>query len=369
VGEVELGRRTQESCFQGGSVSCWEEVVGDGGRAWLLREVRLRPFVHPFCGRVGLSCMVMVSSPNKSISGLLSSTPGSGIFLPFTVLPSTGIIINLRLCMGSFGHIRLALRKMPALQLYFMLSPANVSPGLTLCIYTSASLSVLSACAWRKVGSMSSEHLLLCLPVESSIVWPLALSKTRRLASLTRETRSSFEPAPMSFCWTPLGPHSTGPTIVEFRELEFWDGLFLFQEPANDLSTSLPSTVEARPWIAETEVPQASENELYDFELRCHLAGEDLEGDSRAEAGCGVRLGDRSIRGRSSRSDRRRRVRGRRVELSVVLFEGEAVDCCIGALGECSLEREASRLGYGSEGGLLEVEWIRHGKMEDMEDT
>lgn len=46
------------------------------------------------------------------------------------------------------------------------------------------------------------------------------------------------------------------------------------------------------------------------------------------------------MRERSSRSDLGRLVRGRRVEPSVVLLEGEAFDCCIGHGDCCMPERD-----------------------------
>jgi hypothetical protein len=73
---------------------------------------------------------------------------------------------------------------------------------------------------------------------------------------------------------------------------------------------------------------------VYDLSAVVLRADEDLEGEGRAEDGWLERAGDRSIRGRSSIFGLGRRVRGRKVELSVVLLEEDAFDGCIGH-GDC----------------------------------
>jgi hypothetical protein len=80
----------------------------DGGLGWLLTDDILKSLPHPLVGKLGLSCMVMVSSPRRLTSSACASGPGT--FLPLTVQPSTGTNIVFRLCIGSLGHIRFALR-------------------------------------------------------------------------------------------------------------------------------------------------------------------------------------------------------------------------------------------------------------------
>jgi hypothetical protein len=114
VGWVSFGRRTQESCFQGGSISIRDEAVEEGGRCSGVVgfEDDGESLCHPFTGDpldiVGLSCMVNASSPSRSSSSIALFGFGTG--RPLTPHASTGRTIVSLACIGSLGHILFALR-------------------------------------------------------------------------------------------------------------------------------------------------------------------------------------------------------------------------------------------------------------------
>jgi hypothetical protein len=149
---------------------------------------------------------------------------------------------------------------------------------------------------------------------------------------MTLATRSSCDPAPIWLCSSPDGPHSIGGGAGVSEGLGFRELLFLLHGRARVLLLSLPRTLVAKPWIAENELLHAPEMVLYGLPSSGMREVVDLEGDPRTEVWpLEGRLGDKSISGRSCRSDLRRRVLGRNVEFRVVLLDGDADDGCIGA--------------------------------------
>jgi hypothetical protein len=92
------------------SESIFEELGEEAGRKGGENEeegLEVQPFEVDVFEGSGLSCMRIGSASGSSgISGSLGSATG----LPLTPQASTGSNIVFRDCMGSFGHIRFALR-------------------------------------------------------------------------------------------------------------------------------------------------------------------------------------------------------------------------------------------------------------------
>jgi hypothetical protein len=130
VGLWSLGRSTQESCFQGGSVSGLEDMTECVSES-LWRGVD-QPFGRPCVSHFG--ALVLEVSPyspsNRSSSGRASG-PCAG--RPLTPHASTGSTTAFFVCTLSLGHIRFDLRSIAWSQLYLMLMPASVSCGRTVC--------------------------------------------------------------------------------------------------------------------------------------------------------------------------------------------------------------------------------------------
>jgi hypothetical protein len=133
TGVEKPGRRTQESCFQGGT-SAFDELNEDEGLcdsaddgSW--EDLLSRSFDVVDEKDVALSCMLSasISSPSKSSSFSSCAALGAAHGLPLTPHASTGTTIVFRTWIVSFGHIRFAFLITAASQLYFNATPAIVS--------------------------------------------------------------------------------------------------------------------------------------------------------------------------------------------------------------------------------------------------
>ena len=78
---------------------------------------------------VGVGIMSFWPSPEIAVE-----SSGFRILRPFTPQASTGSTTVFRICILSLGHNRFALRKTFGSQLYFIMTPASVSCGFTVCI-------------------------------------------------------------------------------------------------------------------------------------------------------------------------------------------------------------------------------------------
>ena len=137
TGVEKSGRRTQESCFQGGS-SAFEKLTEDAGLCNSVDDGSWEDLEDQSFGAVDendvveLSCMLSasVSSPSKS-SSFPCAAFGAAHSLPLTPHASTGSTIVFRAWIVSFGHIRFAFLITDASQLYFNATPAIVSAACT----------------------------------------------------------------------------------------------------------------------------------------------------------------------------------------------------------------------------------------------
>ena len=125
---------TQESCFHGGSSGLERVTEIEGEVGMLEKSVSLSLGVsctspHGAWGAVGVGMNSSIRPP-AALPGELS---GSGILRPFTPQASTGRTTVFLTCILSLGHNRFAFRKTLGLQLYFIMTPARVSAGFTLC--------------------------------------------------------------------------------------------------------------------------------------------------------------------------------------------------------------------------------------------
>lgn len=163
-------------------------------------------------------------------------------------------------CTLSLGHMRLAFRSTAGSQLNLMVMPARVSCGRTLWMYTSASRSSFSPGGADEL-MRSSEFRLFSRPTESDISCWSARSRSLRFIARTMASLSSCVPAPM--CEVPEvgGPHCFGGALVDVRRCEPKYGFrFLVLASVSFAPPSLPSTLVARPWIADHESPHSPES-------------------------------------------------------------------------------------------------------------
>ena len=118
VGWELWGRRTQESCVQGGGSRDVDERRFDGGVVSLLRDEEARRRDEVECQPLGSSevagASIREDDSVAETSWAMSSSCGAGTGFPLTPQASTGITMVLRTCGLSLCHIRLALRNTAA---------------------------------------------------------------------------------------------------------------------------------------------------------------------------------------------------------------------------------------------------------------
>jgi hypothetical protein len=250
VGCLSLGRRTHESCFHGESASALDETAEVVSVC--LRLGVAQPLGSPCVSGTGaLLFEPSPYSPSRRSSSGRASGPCTG--RPLTPQASTGSTTCFLYCTLSFGHMRFALRRTAWSQLYLMLSPASVSCGRTVCMYTRASRSSLSV-GGAETLIRSSEFLRFMRPTESGTRCSLAVNRSLRFMALTIASLSSCVPAPTCEL-APAGPHDRGGgwltdvrrPCVGFRRRVLLDSAG---------GSSLAKTVAAIPWMADHEFPQ-----------------------------------------------------------------------------------------------------------------
>lgn len=129
IGSVSPGRRTQESCIHGGSVSALD-CEDDGTR--LRSPVCPVGFAHPFGNESG--CVSFLLEPSPYSPSKRSSCPwalGPATGRPLTPHASTGMTTVVFVWTLSFGHMRFAFLRIAGWQLNLIVIPANVSCGRT----------------------------------------------------------------------------------------------------------------------------------------------------------------------------------------------------------------------------------------------
>lgn len=167
---------------------------------------------------------------------------------------STGSTMVFFVCTLSLGHMRLAFRSTSGWQLNLIVRPASVSWGRTVWMYMRASRSSFSPGGAEELVR-SSEFRLFRRPTGSD-TWLSARSRSLRFIARTMFSLSSCEPAPTWAVDEASGPHCFGGALVEVRRCEPSSGFRFLAAAEGSLELpSFPSTLVARPWIADHEFP------------------------------------------------------------------------------------------------------------------
>lgn len=251
VGALSFGRSTQESCFQSGSDSAFEKTELLSASLCL---GMLQPLGSPCVSVVGVLLLLESSPYSPSSRSSAGSASGACTRVPLTPQASTGNKISFFICTLSFGHMRFALRSIACWQLYLILSPASVSCGLTLWMYTSASRSSFSP-GGAEILIRSSEFLRFMRPTESGTRCSFAVKRSLRFIALTMASLSSCVPSPTCEP-APAGPHCFGGGALTDVRRPCVDRRFRVLPESLDV-VSLAKTVAAMPWTADQEFPHS----------------------------------------------------------------------------------------------------------------